>query len=56
MEVVLILMVVQEARVDASVEVWKPIYLGVPSKRCGSHQSVQEAKTKEGYCHELQCL
>jgi len=56
-EAALILMVVQEARVDAFVDVktWKPIYLGVPSKHCGSHQSVQEAKTKEGRCHELQC-
>jgi len=56
-EVALILMVVQKARVDAFVDVKtrKPIYLGVPSKHCGSHQSVQEAKTKEGRCHELQC-
>jgi len=56
-EAALILMVVQKARVDAFVDVKtrKPIYLGVPSKHCGSHQSVQEARTKEGRCHELQC-
>lgn len=56
-EAALILMVVQKACVDAFVDVKtrKPIYLGVPSKHCGSHQSVQEARTKEGRCHELQC-